>query len=104
MKCIKVTEFAPPPGKEYDALAYPGQGLFIHPTTKQLICVSAPAFTTAYCASMVGIGSLNHLLEDFPEAVYPAPPAPTFSEDFMLKALAIAQQPQLAVNLLVKPA
>jgi hypothetical protein len=101
MKCIKVTEFAPPVGKEYDANAYPGEGLFLHPATRALVCVYSPPFSSIGCAVLVGSGTMDYLLEEFPEPV--SAPAPSFSEDFILKALAIAQQPQLAVNLLDKP-
>lgn len=106
MKCIKVTEFAPPAGKEYDANAYPGEGLFLHPATKSLVCVYSTPFSSVACALLVGSGAMDRFVEEFPEvdAAPVAPPTTSYSEDFILKALAIAQQPQLAVNLLVKPA
>lgn len=99
MKYIKVTEFAPPLGREYDATAYPGPGIFLHPASRNLVCVSAPPFSSVATACMVGCGNQEALIEELQELEAPAPTT-SYSEDFILKALAIAQQPQLAVSLL----
>lgn len=100
MKYIKVTEFAPPLGKEYDAASYPGHGFFLHPVTRTLTCVSSAPFCSVPSACMVGSGTMDALIEEFQELTATSAPTTSYSEDFILKAIAIAQQPQLAVNLL----
>lgn len=98
MKYIEITEFTPPADREYDATAYPGRGVFLNPNTRNLVCISAMPFSTTFTACMVGSGPQDALIKEFEPVV--AAPTTSYSEDFILKALAIAQQPQLAVNLL----
>jgi hypothetical protein len=108
MKCIKVKAFVAPVGKEYDATAYPGLGAFFSEASNTLFFVGYAAGSTVPHVAPVAIGTASKLLWELPgptpglELV--ATPNPGFSEDFILKALAIAQSPQLAVSLLIKPA
>lgn len=99
MNHVKITDHATPTGQEFMAGSYPGSGVYLNRKTRTIYLVHAPA-----------VYSLPTQLEQFLEpldeqfATVTSTLNPGFSEDFILKALAIAQSPQLAVNLLVKPA
>lgn len=100
MRHIKVSDHVTPIGQEYTVGSYPGPGVYYNRKTKMLYTVDE--------SISVGLPpSVLDFLEDaeqFSTVESTVTPSPGFSEDFMLKALAIAQSPQLAINLLAKPA
>ena len=91
---IAVTEHTVPIGEEYQVTKYPGPGVYSSRTTSTLFVVAGTCVTTivglpasaiqTLSAAPVQVDSLRHGL----------------SEDFVLKALAIAQQPSLAPSLI----
>lgn len=93
MKYVEVTEFDPGPASEYLAAAYPSSGLYWVPRMGQYRLIANGVVTC-----IIGMHSPKELVKESPTPA--APPAPSISEDFVLRALAICQQPTLATSLL----
>lgn len=104
MRHIEVKEFVAPVGKEYDVSVYPGRGAYLNIENNTLFFVLCPVGSALPYVSSMAVGTASSMLVELPEPTLELTSNPGFSEDFILKALAIAQSPQLAVNLLVKPA
>lgn len=104
MKYIKVTEIVIPLTKEYDVTNYPGRGLYYVRESNTMYMVASASPGSAPFVTGLAMGSAGSLINELKEVTATPAPPPSYSEDFILKAIAIAQQPQLAVNLLVKPA
>jgi hypothetical protein len=92
MKALKLNEdYVPTPGGEYMAEQYPGTGLYRTSTgSYTLVYLSAGL---RCCVSVTDV-PLIEVTEPNPKET-----RGSFSESFMLKALAIAQNPALAVQL-----
>lgn len=104
MKYVKVTEIDIPLTKEYDVTNYPGRGLYYVRESNTMYMVASASPGSAPFVTGLAMGSAGSLIDEFEELTTVAAPTTSYSEDFILKAIAIAQQPQLAVNLLAKPA
>jgi hypothetical protein len=99
-KIIEVKRFSAPAGKEYEAAAYPGPGIYQSDMGWFLIYQLAP--TGALCSMNLGTGYNPPIpMEDYVEAKLETrdePQGVTASD--LLKAIAISQNPLLAKELL----
>ena len=94
---IEVKEFDPGLGLEYLAANYPGPGVYLNRRLNSTIVIYRTPGSTILTAMIV-------YLADLIKDGAPPTPVPTgISEDFVLKALAICQNPALAPQLIVKP-
>lgn len=91
MKIIEVKDFAPAPGNEWNALGYPGEGAYVLPNKAVVIVTGTGVFSVPDASRYVTDAPIAASLEAVPQAVP--------SESFILKALAIAQNPSLAIDL-----
>ena len=97
MKYIEVIEFTPAAGKEYSADGYPGVGLFLD-KFGALRAVYIVAGGSVPCA--IELGRLAaHVKEQVEFAVSSIQQPTGISANDLLKAIAISQQPGLAVEL-----
>lgn len=101
---INVKTFAPPAGQEYSASAYPGPGLYHHPSTLTWVLVYSMSGTVAgmYAISL-GVGySCPIPMEKYeePKPIEPAKVETGVTASDLLKAIAISQNPLLAKELL----
>lgn len=97
MRHIKIPDHATLPGQEYRSDSYPGQGCFFNRKTRMIYIVSGDHVVIMPVAATAYIESADAQL-----AAVALTSSPNFSEDFVLRALAIAQSPQLATALLAK--
>jgi hypothetical protein len=91
MKTLQVKEHAPPNGMEYQSSSYPGQGVYV-----------TPAGLLAFVSGGIvyPVPGFAHMLIDAPNSqLLETNVSNGVSESFVLKALAIAQNPQLAIEL-----
>lgn len=98
MRVLSVnTSYVPPAGKEFDASSYPADGLYLQ--GENLIIRYTPGGALPYITSFLG-GA--RLLSDWGQVPASAQPVESrgVSEDFVLKAMAIAQNPGLAEKLI----
>jgi len=97
MKALILKDFQQTEGNKWLGDKYPGPGLYQVGSDLILVYKSGTVMCTASALDA------QHLLEEVPlpvEQVAAAPAHTGISEDFVLRALAIAQQPTLATQLL----
>jgi hypothetical protein len=95
---IDVTPIQLPPGMEYVSTAYPGPGIYHNQTTLSWVLVYTIAGTNSMCATTVGTGAMPPL-GALIQTPTPKTTEGTFDGLMLLKAIAIAQNPQLALDL-----
>lgn len=91
MNYLEVIEHEPPSGSEFMVTGYPGPGLYVNTRTQMLMAVTASVMS-------LGLASQYPFKESGGAADHASTPA--MSEGFVLKLVALVQQPQLAVSLL----
>lgn len=94
MLVAKVMKFDPAPGMEYIVNGYPHNGLFL------LSNGSLALVGNGCCYNIPNASHMVSDINDLKGESNPAPAATGISESFVLKALAIAQNPQLATTLI----
>lgn len=103
MKALLVnTSFSPPMGKEYDPSMYPADGLYVQ-GNNLLVRFTPPITNSApYVVAFMGGAALLSETVVGKRIDTGAQPFEVrgFSEDFVLKAMAIAQNPTLAQTLI----
>ena len=99
MSHIEITKYDAPAGKEYDAAAYPGFGLYIDSNFNyRLICqLAGTAVATAMYIGQLSPMCLKDLVQNQDEAKPQAPSSIVMND--LLKAIAISQKPDLAKDL-----
>jgi hypothetical protein len=87
MKIIKVKDFSPTPGAEWSPSAYPGDGAYITPTIGLVLVAGGGVY-------QAGINALSLISQSASDEA-----SGGVSGDVLLKAIAIAQDPNLAATL-----
>lgn len=96
------TSYIPPMGKEYDASAYPADGIYVQGNHLLIRFTPPTAAGAPYVTGFMGGASLlsetdvGHRIDTGGEPRE----VRGVSEDFVLKAMAIAQNPELATRLI----